>query len=298
MRILLLCLGLLIGAPLTAQEMTPRAYWPIPLETQVLTVGALYTTGDIVPDPSLPVTGLDSKIATGLLGYLRSMSLFGRSANFILEVPYSNGTSEVEHSELGLVERDYRGLGDIAATVSVNLMGAPAMTKADFSQFRHDPKPVLGASLKVVAPTGEYEDDKVLNVGANRWAAKAELGYIALLAPRWLLELHAGVWLFGDNDDFLGLTKEQNDIYSAQAHLVHRFSPGFWVSVDMTAYKGGRSTLDDVRLDDLQRDSKLGLTAVFPLARGHGLKASWATGSVNDSDESFNIYSISYQRLF
>lgn len=282
-----------------AQEMSPRAYWPAPTGTQVLTLGATHTTGDIIPDPSLPLIGVDSDITVGYVGYLRTLNLFGRSSNLILELPYADGSTESEHLELGLIDREYRGLGDVGVTLSLNLLGAPAMDKQGFAQLRADPKPIIGVSLKLLAPTGDYEDDKLINVGANRWATKAEVGSMLVLNHKWLLEFEVGAWVFGDNDDFLGgLTKEQAPLYSVEAHLVRRFSPGFWASLDLNAYKGGRSKVEGIRLDDLQRDSAIGATLVFPFAKGQAIKASYTTGSVNDSDESFDIYQLSYQRLF
>lgn len=299
MQILLIPLLFLLSmAGAVAQELTPRAYWPAPEGTQVLTLGAIYTRGDIVPDPSLPVVGVDSRIYTGVIGYLRTLDLFGRTANLIIEQSYSSGDMEGRIEGPGSLKRDYQGWGDFAATLSVNLSGAPTMNKAEFAELRRNPRPILGASLKVVAPTGQYDNDRIVNVGANRWAAKAELGYITVISPRWLLELEAGVWVFDDNDDFLGVTREQGSIQSLEMHLVRRFAPGFWASLDLNGYRGGRSTVAGRRLDDLQRDSKIGATLVFPFARKHALKFAYSTGSVNDSDESFNLYQVSYQRLF
>ena len=295
------CIALLASLlPLTsvAQELTPRTYWPAPVGTQLISAGLVFSEGDTVPDASLPVTGLDSSITTAYLAYARTLNLLGRSSNFIIELPYSDGDTQANHLELGSLRRDYKGMGDIAATLSINLMGAPTMTREEFAVFRSDPKPMLGASLKVVAPTGKYDNDRIINVGANRWAAKAELGYMTVLHPRWLLELELGAWFFEDNDDFLGRTREQDPIYAAEVHLVHRFKPGFWASLDLNGYRGGTSTFDGRRLNDLQRDSKFGTTWVFPIARLQALKFSYAFGSVNDSDESFDVFSVSYQRLF
>lgn len=300
MRIAVPYLALLLGwsLPLAAQELTPRYYWPAPTGTQILTVGAVYTSGDTIPDPSLPLSGVDSRIATGYLGYLRTVDLFGRTANLIADLPYSKGDTKTVHEEFGRIERDYEGIGDLSATLSVNLMGAPAMTRQDFAELRRAPRPILGASLKIVAPTGKYDNDRIINVGSNRWAAKVGMGYILPLRPRWLLELQGGLWLFDDNDDFLGMTREQDEIYFAQLHLIRRFSPGFWASLDLNGYRGGRSKVDGRRLNDLQRDSKIGVTLVYPFSKRQAVKLSYAQGSVNDSDKSFDIYTVSLQHLF
>lgn len=299
MKRVLALIAILLPSLSVAQELTPRAYWPAPTGTQVLSVGAMHTRGDIIPDPSLPISGLDSKITSLQVGYLRTLDFFGRSANLIVDLPYASGETIVDSDIVGTVERDYRGVGDLGVTLSVNLLGAPALTPEAFAELRLDPPPIIGASLRVVAPTGDYDEDRVINVGANRWAAKLEMGSVFRLHPKWLLELEAGAWFFGDNDEFLGnRTREQDAIYSAEMHLVHRFQPGFWASLDVNGYKGGRSRVDGRRLDDLQRDSKIGFTLVFPFARKQAIKASYAYGSVNDSAESFDILSLSYQRVF
>ena len=281
-----------------AQELTPRAYWPAPRGTQIGTIGFSYVSGDTIPDPSLPLTGVDSNIGTLVVGYRRTVSLWGRSTNLILEVPYSDGDTRADRDFGEKLGREYKGIGDISATISVNFMGAPSMNREEFAVLRHNPKPILGGSLKLVAPTGDYDSDRVLNVGTNRWALKAELGFIAPIRPKWFLELDLGAWIFQDNDDFLGFNKEQKPIAAVQAHLVHTFNPGFWMSLDASFYKGGRSTLGDRRLDDLQRDSKLGLTLVYPFALRHAFKVGYTIGSLNDADEDFEVFILSYSWVF
>jgi hypothetical protein len=292
-----MALALISAASATAQELTPRAYWPAPKGTRVMTVGMSYVDGDLVPDPSLPFTGLDSTISTFVLGYLQTIDLFGRSANVVFEAPFSDGTTTAVIPEMGTLERSYRGVGDVAATLSINLSGAPSMSREDFAALRQNPRPILGASIKVVAPTGDYDSDRVINVGANRWAARAELGYINALTPRLLLEVKAGAWVFDDNDDFLGQRRSQAPIYSLQANLIRRFAPGFWLSLDASAYRGGRSEIGDVLLNDLQRDSRIGASLVFPVLKRNALRISLVRGSLNDSDESFNIVSVALQHF-
>jgi hypothetical protein len=281
-----------------AQELTPRVYWPSPNGTNIWSVGYSYVSGDTTPDPTLPVTAVDSDIHTALVGTRHTVSLLGRTANIVFEVPYSDGDTAGEGSAGNAVKMDYQGLGDVHATLAVNLMGAPSLSKEEFAELRRNPHPILGASLKLVAPTGDYDSDKVINVGDNRWAMKAEVGYIQPLKPQWLLELEMGVWFFTDNDNVRGLTREQDPIYALDVHLVRRFSAGFWGSLDASAYRGGRSTLDGQRLDDLQRDTKMGLTLLYPFLGKNAVKFSYSKGSLNDSDEDFDTYLISFQRLF
>ena len=198
----LLCVTLIFGSmSVPAQELTPRAFWPAPQGTKFLLLGSSYSTGDIVTDPSLPVTGVDSRIATGSIGYQQTISLAGRTASVAFQLPYVDGSSEGQFRGQP-VERDVSGVGDFTATLSVNLIGAPAMTMAEFQEFRQNPKPIVATSLRIVVPTGEYETDKLINVGTNRWAAKLKLAYLQPIKEKWIFEMGAGVWFFEDNDEF------------------------------------------------------------------------------------------------
>jgi len=261
-------------------------------------MGYSHASGDIIPDRSLPITGVDSSIDSLHFGYRHTSNLWGRTANITLEAPYIDGVTEGNREgELNL-KREYRGVGDLAATFSVNILGAPAMTRPEFVEMRGNFRHILGISLKLVAPTGNYDSKRLINVGANRWAMKAELGYILSLSPKWLLEASLGSWFFADNNDFLGMSKEQKPVVTLQGHLIHNFRRGVWASLDLNYYTGGRSTIGGQRLEDLQRDSKVGATLVFPFASRHAVKFGYTFGSVNDSDESFNTFVMSYQRAY
>ena len=171
------------------------------------------------------------------------------------------------------------------------------MTRAEFQELRKNPHPIVGASVRVLAPTGNYSPDKVFNVGAHRWAVKTELGTIFPFSPPWHLELEVGAWLFGDNVEFLGMTREQRPVLSLETHLVRRFWPGFWASLDANFYGGGRSIVDGAELEDLQRNSRLGVTVVFPFRRRHALKASYSWGVVTESGGNFSSFVVAYNVL-
>ncbi len=297
-RQILLFFVLWLPLDLVAQELSPRAYWPSPVGTRVVTVGYSYMTGDIIPDRSLPLTGVDSTISTAHFGFRQTIDLWGRTANLTVELPFSSGNTVGKRDTGVELERDYDGVGDIGITLSVNFLGAPAMTKAQFGELRRSPRPILGGSIKLVAPTGTYNPNRIVNVGANRWAMRAEMGYIKTLGSQWVVEAALGGWFFADNDDFFGVTKEQKPVVTAQGHIIHRFARGVWASLDINYYSGGRSTIGSKTLDDLQRDSKIGATIYFPLGNSNAVKLGYTNGSLNDSSEAFDIFLISYQQVF
>ena len=276
-----------------AQDLAPRTYWPAPEGTQLLIVGYAHQTGDIVTDPSIPITGVDSTIDSGVLAYRHSLGMFGRSGNIQLEVPYVDGrTTGMVSDQPG--RRDVSGPGDVSATLTINLVGAPSMSPAEFLELRQTPRPILGASITVVAPTGKYEADKLINIGTNRWAARLQIGYIRPLSPKWLMEMSIGAWVFEANDEFLGETRKQDPIGALNVHLIRRFSPGFWASLDLNYYVGGHSTVGEERNADLQRNSRAGLSLAYPLSRKHAVKLGISEGVVTESGGDFRAITLNY----
>jgi len=298
-RPLLLCLAVasaaisLWSSATFAQELAPRAYWPAPEGTNVVVVGYQYSEGDIVIDPSVPITGVESNIHFAQVSYQRTVSLFGRSTNLQFNLPYTRGATE------GFVEGEFRSrhisaTADARVRFSVNLRGAPTMDADAFQALRAKPRMIVGASLLIQPPTGGYEPDKLINAGTNRWAAKPALGVIWPVRANWLLEFELGAWFYSDNDNFQQRTRQQDPILSTEFHLVKRIRPGFWASLDLNFYVGGRTTVDDVEQFDLQRNSRIGTTVVFPFKKRHAIRASLSTGIITESGGDFENFSLNY----
>jgi hypothetical protein len=281
-----------------AQELTPRAYWPAPKGTKVAVFGYSRSSGDVLFDPSTPLYGVDSRVNAGVAAVLQTLSLWGRTTNVVVELPYTWGTTE------GLVGETpassyFSGFADIRATLAVNLLGAPSMTPSEFQELRADPRHMLGASLKVVAPTGKHDSSRLINAGSNRWAARAELGYIYPVKPRWLLEFDLGVWFYSDDDDFLPGKLEQEPVFAGRLHVVRRFKrPGFWASLDLTHFTGGRHIVGGDQLEDTQRNSKIGATVVVPFRGRHAIKVGYSRGVVTEFGEDFRQLLLSYSLVF
>jgi hypothetical protein len=214
-----------------------------------------------------------------------------------VELPYQWSTTRgvlVDAQAQGSVS----GFGDPAATLTVNLRGAPAMTPKEFHALRVKPRAIFGTSLKVVAPIGQYDSSRLLNAGANRWAIKAELGGIIPLRPKWLLEIEGGIWLLGDDDDYIAGPREQDPIAGIELHLVRRFKPGFWAAFDANFFYGGRQTIDGRELIDVQKNSRIGGTLVVPFKGRHAVKLGYAKGLFTEFGSDFDQFLVSYQLLF
>ena len=240
----------------------------------------------------MPITDVSAKIGIGTIGYARTFSFFGRYANALVGVPYARASAEGNvFEERTSITRS--GLGDVRAKLAVNLLGAPALDAAEF--LKRKPETVLGVSLLVSTPTGQYSDQKLVNLGANRWAFKPEVG-VSHPVGRWLLDAYAGVWLFTANDDFYGgVTRTQAPLATFQLHVSYTLRPSLWIAGDATFYSGGRTTVGDVVKQDFQKNSRIGLTASLPVARRHSVKLSFATGASTRIGQDFDTVGLAYQ---
>lgn len=285
-------LAVLGSARAAGQSLEPRAYSPNPVGTNFAVANYGYQTGAVVFDATLPFKDVTAKINSGSLVYVRTFNLFGRSANAGLVVPYVWGSIEGQvNEENRRITRS--GFGDLQSRLTVNLLGGPALTPAEFAVRK--PERTLGFSLLTVAPTGQYYPDKLINIGGNRWAFKPELGFSQPLG-KWSFEAYAGAWFFTTNDDFFGgQTRSQEPVVAFQGHVAYTFAPRLWLAASGTYYTGGKTTINGVLNSDLQNNSRVSLTASVPVARNQSLKLFWARGATTSIGADFTTYSVSYQ---
>jgi hypothetical protein len=284
----------------TAQSLTPRAYWPAPRDAKVLSVGYTYQRGDVLTDPSLPIEDTESETHGLSVGYLHFFNLVGRTASVSVEVPWASTSLDALLSGVA-ASRDLEGFSDLNLRLAVNLLGAPTMSPEEFREFVKDPRPILGTSLQIVAPIGAYNPDRIANLGTNRWSVKPEVGYIRRIRPGWATELALGAWFYGDNSDFQGRTRKQDPLVAAEFHLVRpvrRTRPDFYVSVDLNFFSGGRTSIDGEESNDLQRNSRIGLTVVVPFSKVHLMKIATSTSLVTEKGGDYSSLILAYQRVW
>src|SRR6187401_1977900 len=219
-----------------AQEAEPRSYSNAPVGLNFLIAGYLYTQGKIAFDPRLSVADAEFQSHTGALAYVRSLDVFGKSAKFDVILPYSSFSAHA------LVDgqpraREMSGFGDPRFRFSINLFGAPALSVKEFASYKQDL--IIGASLQVSAPLGQYDNSKLLNLGSNRWSFRPELGISKASGP-WTVEVAPSVTFFTDNTDFFnGSRFAQAPIYLVRGHIIYNFESGVWVSLDGSYFTGG-----------------------------------------------------------
>jgi hypothetical protein len=228
--------------------------------------------------------------------YYHSLSFFGRSANITASMPYAVGTFQGD--VLGTQRSAYRsGLLDLSVRFSVNLLGGPAMQPQKFAKWKQ--KTLLGASLKVVAPTGQYDPTKLINWGIHRWAFKPEVGYSERWG-HWVLDGYAGAWFYTTNPTYydIPVPKPQTEepVGSLEGHLSYDLKPRAWVSLDGNFWWGGITSLNGIRnLDTKQTGSRLGGTVSIPLTKHQSIKVSYSNGTYIRFGGNYQNVSVAWQ---
>jgi hypothetical protein len=275
-----------------AQQLEPRAYAPNPVDLNF--AGLVYgrSEGDVVFDASLPLENVEATLSSATLAYGRTFGLANRTASISIAVPYITGTVSGETGEArGEVNRS--GFADTHLRFGLNLFGMPALSFEEFERRR--PGPTLGASVLVIAPTGQYDSSRLINIGGNRWAFKPELG-VSVPVSRWYFEMYAGIWLFTDNDDYVRQSNvSQDSMTSVQAHVSYTFRRSLWLAADATYYAGGRTHIDGVPRANRQENTRVGLTLSLPAGRGHSIKIAWSDGASVRVGGDFNTVLLAWQ---
>jgi len=275
-----------------AQDIEPRAFSNAPVGVNFLIGGYAYTSGGVAFDSALPIMNPNLGTSSAIVGYARTLDLSGKSGKFDVIVPYAwlSGSAELAGQRN---ERKVDGFADPKFRLSVNFIGAPALGLKEFRAYRQDL--IVGASLQVSVPAGQYDSSKLVNLGTNRWSFKPEVGVSKAIGP-WTLELTAAATLFTDNNDFFGGHKRSQDpLYSSQAHAIYSFPRGIWGSLDLTYFTGGRTTVDGVHNFDIQQNWRVGGTLAFPVDMHNSVKLYASRGVSSRTGNDYDLLGIAWQ---
>ncbi len=242
----LMLIGFVLSESVDAQDLEPRRWNHIPTDQYIAGFGYSYTEANIYFSPVWKITNGTARLNSLGFGAIRTFDLAGKSARLSLLLPYTSGRWA------GDVDNEYRvihrqGMGDPRLRFSVNLYGAPALKGQEFALYReeHASNTVVGASIAVTLPLGQYFDDQLINIGNNRWSVRPQLGLVHTRGP-WSFELTGSAFIFTDNNSFVDkAVLKQKTMYAAQAHVIYNFKQGFWATLSGAYGTGGRIYIDD-----------------------------------------------------
>ena len=282
---------------LSAQDLDPRAYFWIPKDATTFITGYGFSSGDIVTDAAIPIQDVKANLNAGSVGVAHSFSFFGMTSQVLAVVPYAYAKVSGEvYEQKESIQRN--GFLDMRLRWSVLFYGAPALSLQDRMKERQ--KTVLGASINLVAPTGQYFSEKLINLGTNRWSVRPEIALSQSLGKGWYIDVYSGIWFFSDNKEFYPgeSLRTQNPLGTFQAHLSYNINALLWVALDATYYVGGTSFVNKITNDNRQSNSRIGLTAVIPTSKLSALKVSYSTGAVVRIGQDFDTFSVGWSKTW
>lgn len=275
-----------------SQELEPRAYSNLPINFNFAALNYTYTTGNIITDPASPIKDLDINSNNVISGYARSFSMFGRLSRIQVLLPYTflSGNAKLSGKDTSGTRS---GFSDARIRIGINIIGSPAMTVKEFVNFKESM--VIGASLVVSIPTGQYFPERLINLGTNRWGFKPEIG-ISRKFSKFYVEIYTGVWFFTANNEYLNSKKLTTDpLFTVQSHVNYVFDNKMWIGVNGGYAYGGLPKIDGAESGLDQNNYRLGLTFSTPLSSHFSLKLQYHTGAVVTAGSDFDFYGATVQ---
>jgi hypothetical protein len=270
-----LCVFLILGLPILclAQELEPRRWSHLPTGTNFLGGGYSYTEANIFFDPVLRIEDAEMEMHTWAVKFIRTFELFQKPARIDLTQAYQEGLwTGLLNGAPASIKR--RGLSDSILRFAINLYGAPPLEGKEFAAYRAkvDVETIFGTALVVHLPTGDYMNDKLINLGTNRFTFRPQLG-VMHNRGKWSFELTGAIWLYTDNNDFFNGSKlEQDPYFTSQFHLIYTFRPGLWASASAGYGDGGKSTINGVEKNDRKKNLAWAFSFGCPITRQLGVK--------------------------
>jgi len=286
---ILICL---LQSPLLAQELEPRSLTNLPIGTNFALVGYRYAAGDILMDPVVPIENLNARLHNIFAAYVRSINFFGMSGKIIALLPYAVGKWDGYYTGID-TSTQRSGLADPRINFSFNFVGSPALSPMEYRDYKQ--KTVVGVNFTVILPLGQYNPNKLLNLGSNRWTFKTQIG-ISQRVKKWYFEAYGSIWFFTNNNAFYtDKLLEQYPFIAGKVHVIYSLPKRMWIALDAGYGYGGRTRIDGRDMDTRMSTSRVGLTYVLPIAQKHALKFVVESGRRFEKGPDYNAATIAYQ---
>ncbi|MBT8386453.1 MAG: transporter [Ignavibacteria bacterium] len=278
-----------------SQELEPRNLTNLPVGSNFIVGSYVFSTGNTLLDPAIPIDDLNSNLHSFAAGYLRAINFWGLSSKVDVVIPFAFGDWDASF-EGENVRRKIDGFGDPRIRISINFVGAPALDKANFKDYNM--KTIVGFMLQVISPFGQYDPSALINLGSNRWTFRTNVG-VGHAINEWIIEAYLGGVFFTDNSEFLDdLNLKQYPMLTASTSVIRSFSDWGWISLDVAFGYGGRTEINDVPKDTRISTFRFGVTLVYSLDMKNSLKLTLASGKRIERGADFDAIGITYNYLF
>jgi hypothetical protein len=243
---------LTVPSPASAQfvgvQYGPRAFASAPPGTQALDLKYDRMSIGIGVDGTL-LTGIKNESNALYLSYTRYFRLWGKSASFLIALPYVDVASSVSTTCCGTFPGlSTSGLSDPFLQFNMPLVGGEALSLEEF--FTTEPGLNVTLHTGLRPPTGKYDASSPLNAGANRFEFRIGLpvSYTWRTPTKQTsLEVVPNLYFFEDNDDPFGAgTIAQDPAFQMEFHVTRDFSKAVWGAINLIYVTGGATESDGV----------------------------------------------------
>jgi hypothetical protein len=276
-----------------SQDLEPRSYSVVPVGLHAAQLSYTFSGGEVVSGLNSPLQDLNVNASIIALGYVQTFSIFKKLGRIAVGMPYAflNGTAKAYGIDTAASRN---GFGDGRIKLGINLIGSPVLAPKDFQKFQEHT--VLGASVVISVPIGQYFSDKLINIGSNRWGIKPEIG-VSHREGRLFYEGYAGVWFYTENSQYYNKsTLSQNPLFSFQAHMDYTFKHGKYVALNGGFASGGETSLNAVQRFDDQENWRIGGTFSTPIFNNHqSVKFMVNTGVATRAGQNYTAVTLAYQ---
>ena len=287
------CFSMMISTAMHAQDLEPRSYAVVPKGLHAAALALTYSSGNIVTEGSSPLQNLDVTNKLISAAYVQTFGLFNKLARVSASLPYGflNGTADFHGVD---TSASRTGFYDGRIKFGVNLLGSPLMTPAEFQKFQEHT--VLGVSMVMSVPVGQYYPSKLVNLGSNRWGFKPEIGF-SHGEGRTFFEMYTGVWFYTNNGQYFnGHSLDQKPAFTFQAHVDYTFKHGKYIAFNGGFSAGGETAIDGSEQGDEQRNWRLGVTWSMPIFNKHqSIKFMVNTGVATRAGQNYTAITLVYQ---
>ena len=293
------------GGPALAVDDGARAYWKGRDGTNVVSFQYLNLNMQASDtqqfDPSQFIyPNSDTEANVMIANYARHLTLFNRASSFAVNIAGGSADLDVNTSIVpsqflppGIApgttfSQSTSGFADPSVQLDVNLFGTSQL-KSTVDLVNYEPKWTLDAAVLLAFPIGEYDDDKLVNMGLNRWYGRFAFPFkyhFRVFSPGYMtsLEITPSVWLFAENDDFVGQKLENDPLWQLESHLTHDFTRSFFGSLDLL-YRGGfQSEINGVEVGDDLNIGNLGFTLNYQATDNLTIRTSYSSNVFGDDD--------------
>ena len=237
----------ILMSSLAHAQVPPRFYWKTLQGTNAIPVIGMSVSGNANPlDPSNnfdPSANINANVV--IAGFAKMMPIGSKAGMLAVLVPM--GSIEGDFIGGASTRQASSGYGDPMLEFNMNLIGPPPIMNIP-DMLRYEPGFSMDLVVDLAIPLGQYDNSQTLNLGQNRWYGRIGTPIVWQLGAwipgkRTTLEVFPSVWLFGDNDDFVGENFSSDPTIEIETHLTRDFTSKFWGSFDATYIIGGDATI-------------------------------------------------------